>query len=80
MIIEIDVSDTGISKDDQPRWEGVDTLVAEGETLDELLDDAEVFFRDQDGGETNSWKIGEFTKSQYEMFEKLITDEFNKLT
>lgn len=35
---------------DEGMWKSIDAIVAEGDTLEELLHDATVFLTDQDGG------------------------------
>ena len=63
--IELDVSDLGIDASDGGFWRGADMLVAEGDSLDMLLDDAVVYLCDQDGGEAGEWGIGDFPMSIY---------------
>lgn len=49
--IEMDLSGYGIDICDEGPWQGLDMLVAEGSTFEELLDNATIGFLDQDGGE-----------------------------
>lgn len=51
MYIEIDISDRCIDDSDHGYWRGASTLVSEGDSLDELLDNATIYWSDQDGGE-----------------------------
>ncbi len=48
--LEIDVSDHECDAY-APQWANYGTIIAEGNTLDELYDDASVDVMDQDGGE-----------------------------
>lgn len=49
--IQINISDLGIYDSDERGWRGAAEVVAEGNNLNELIDDATIFWIDQDGGE-----------------------------
>lgn len=49
--IDIDISAHGICESDERGWRGASAIVAEGENLAEILEDARMFWCDQDGGE-----------------------------
>lgn len=54
----------------EPRWASYDMIITEGNTLEELLDNASVFVIDQDGGE-----LGELSADKDWMIE-LITEKY----
>ena len=60
------------------EWRNYDTLVSSGNTLDELIDSAEVFLMDQDGGEAGSVLVGDLPKDLYEIAETEIIKQFVK--
>ncbi len=74
--LEIDVY--GAECDDfEPQWAGYETIVTEGDNLDELLGNATVSAVDQDGGELScdipadkSWMQNLIAKKFYEKFSK----------
>ena len=74
---EIDLSDYGLTKDDQPWWLGYDCLIAEGNTLDELLENAEVYLTDQDGGEGPNYSIGD--SSHFETLENILIAKYESV-
>lgn len=41
------------------RWRCIDTVIAEGDSLTELIDNATVFLIDQDGGNAGYWTLGD---------------------
>lgn len=63
-------------KDYDFMWEGYDMLMAQGNTLEELLDGATVFLVDQDGGVTRELSIWD-TSDDY-LFANLIADKFHE--
>lgn len=73
---ETDILD-GEEHSDQP-WRCYSTVVAEGDTLDELLDDATVGLLDQDGGERGDIPLGYLPESLQlrvtRKFEQMISD------
>lgn len=48
--LELDLKDWDITVEEE-RWASAELLVGTGATLSELIDDARIFFADQDGGE-----------------------------
>jgi len=75
--IEVDISGMGITLD-TPRWMGAESLVAEGDTLEELLNNASIWFYDQDGGEGPCLSIDHLNSSQYEIMVELIKENFKE--
>lgn len=76
--IEIDIQDEGEATTFQGSrygWLNWDTLVTEGTTLEELIDNAELFTQDQDGGSGPSAMLTDMPDSFIERYEKLFQDE-----
>lgn len=71
--IEIAVSDHAYETGDG-RWANYGTIIAEGNTLDELLDKAIVDIMDQNGGELRCSPM----PADSSWMQKLIEDEFNE--
>jgi hypothetical protein len=58
--VEIDIGDVlDITRSDEMGWRNAMYLYAEGNTTQEVLDDATVFFCDKDGGEAGERKLNE---------------------
>lgn len=74
-MIEIDVQGWGEASSDG-RWLNYDYLVACGDTLEELMDDASVSTSDQDGGEGWTVHIGDLPNAEYAMAEALIFEQY----
>lgn len=70
--LEIDVSDH--TTDTYCRWANYGAIVAQGEGLDELLDDATVDIMDQDGGELDT------VPADSNWMQDLIEDEYKALS
>lgn len=49
--LELDIGDWCIAESDERGWRGASVLEASGDTYEEMLEDATVFWDDQDGGE-----------------------------
>lgn len=74
MYIEIDISSYCIDNTDRGYWRGADCIISEGDTLDELLDNALIYWTNQDGGEAGE------TEADADWCIELIQAEFNKKT
>lgn len=59
-------------------WLCTDTLVAEGETLEECLDTASVFTQDQDGGSGPEIALADLPTSIRNHYVMLVEHYFNK--
>lgn len=78
MRIDIELGSNGLTIDDMGRWYGADVLSTFGESLDELWDNAVVYYCDQDGGEGPEFSIGEFDLKTYCDFRDAIKAEYQK--
>jgi hypothetical protein len=69
--LEIQTSGDEVSGfEDRYNWLNYDTIVAEGNTLEECLEDATVFTMDQDGGE------GPQIEGDADWVQELVVDAF----
>lgn len=80
MVIMIDLRHQGITIEDRGRWEGADVLLATGDTLQDLLGDARVFFSDQDGEETRDLGLDDFTGDRRDALVSLLETTFRERT
>jgi len=69
---EIPIDDEASGYEDRFNYVSYGTLIAEGDTLDELLESATVDLVDQDGGEAA------IVKADREFLQKIIEDEYNE--
>jgi hypothetical protein len=77
---EIDISswaDSGLI-DAKPYWLGWDCAYAEGNSLDELLDNAQLTTSDQDGGEGPTYTSGDLSDAKFESLKGFIKDAMDK--
>ena len=77
--IEIDLNHYLMSHENQPYWLGIDSVVAEGETLQDLIEGATIFTVDQDGGEGLSLDINSLSNQQSVIVVGEIVRAFNRL-
>jgi hypothetical protein len=61
---------------DNTGWKCIGALSCEGNTLEQLIDDAVVFLYDQDGGECGEIPIGDLPIKDYLFLSRLITEKF----
>lgn len=59
---------------DRYGWVGADTLVAEGDTLEEVINNATVFCMDQDGGEVGEIALESLSKSGVKYYEARLAE------
>jgi len=77
--IEIDLYGYEFGNDlDSGRWRGAELLLAEGNTLDELLDDAAIHYADQDGGDAGEESLGDMPKDDFKALTQMIVDEYRE--
>jgi len=55
--LDIDISEMGIYESDEQGWRGASNVVCDGNTLKELIDDATIWWIDQDGGEVMETRL-----------------------
>lgn len=55
--LDIDISEMGIYESDENGWRGASNVTCDGNTLKELIDDATVWWIDQDGGEVMETRL-----------------------
>ena len=55
--LEIDISEMGIYESDEMGWRGASEIHCAGNTLKELIDDASIWWIDQDGGEVMETRL-----------------------
>ena len=77
--IEIDLNHYSMSHENQPYWLGIDSVVTEGETLQDLIKGATIFTVDQDGGEGPELNIESLTNQQSVIVAGEIVRAFNRL-
>ena len=76
--IEKELGDWGFVDEDSGRWRCWDYVLAQGSTLEEILDDATVFASDQDGGEAGCDSLGDLPTSLMDSIIGILTDEWHK--
>lgn len=76
--IEIDLSKYDISKDDSCMWQGADLLVSEGEDLQDLLHNAEVYWSNRHGliASKTSFDDKRIATSVNRMLEQLLINHY----
>lgn len=71
-------TDTGYAHQDEGPWRSYE-VVAEGNTLDELIADAHIFEIDQDGGNLNDYPLEETGGSLHDLAIDAIKLEIERL-
>lgn len=61
------------------RFLCVDAIVTEGDTFEELVDNAQVFTQDQDGDSGPWLTLGDLSTRLIASYERLIRDEMERL-
>ena len=78
--IELDLEGFDITGfEDRYNWLGATSLVAEGDTLEELLEDAHIFTSDQDGGSGPDFTLGDAPRELEVLAERLLREEFARV-
>lgn len=80
--VELDVTDMGECSEFHGERVGFlnwDTLMAEGNTLTELIESAEVTTQDQDGGEGPSVMLNDLSETKRYRFSSRIADELDRI-
>ena len=73
--MNISIEDIGVDFADSGPWRSY-ALEASGNTLDELMNDAQIFETDQDGGSLNHYNLGDADNGVYQAAVKILEKEF----
>jgi hypothetical protein len=75
--MEIEVNDLEVMYQDSGAWRSY-ALATFGETVDQLVENASIYEIDQDGGELNSYDLGDASGEVYDSAMSWIVHEFEK--
>jgi hypothetical protein len=77
--IEIQLSGEDMSSwANHAYWLGADTLVAEGDNLEQLIDDATISTTDQEGGEGKLVRLTDLSSKQIQYYTMLMIDRMER--
>ena len=60
------------------KWRDYDYLVAVGDTIEELIKDATVYYIDQDGGDAGEDFVEDLPDNVFSVFSELIAEQYGK--